>query len=209
LKFHPIDQRTPEWKMLRLGIPTASDFHRIFTPVEQNKSKSYDDYLNKKIAERLSGEEDPDDMYQNRYMQMGVESETQSIAGYKFLTEIETEPGGFFTTDDGMAGASPDRLAGKNGLVEFKAHKLSMQVKAARNGVQLDHAPQLQGQLWICEREWIDLYNLNEILPLPYKRITRNEKYIKKIKDSVEAFNQEMLRVIEDFKREYGVQPKL
>ena len=146
---HKVEQNGLEWHKLRLGIPTASKFDEILTPKKRERSSQSRHYLYRLVAEWIAGEVLEDEMYQNQWMQRGQEREDGAIAAYEFRTDTETQPGGFFTLDNGLAGASPDRLAGADGIVEIKCPLLSKQVEGALQGVEADHVCQLQGQMWI------------------------------------------------------------
>jgi hypothetical protein len=66
-----------------------------------------------------------------------------------------------------------------------------------------EHKAQCQGALWVAEREWIDIAVYWPKMPLFVKRATRDEDYIKKLSDAVDAFNDELDAVVERI-RLYG-----
>jgi len=53
-------------------------------------------------------------------MERGTALEAEGVAYYELTTDLEAAPCGFALTDDGLAGASPDRLVGLDGLLEVK-----------------------------------------------------------------------------------------
>jgi hypothetical protein len=202
--FHKVEQNTLEWHKLRLGIPTASSFDKILTPAKRQRSSQAKHYMNRLVWEWITGEVDQDELYQNQWMQRGQEREDGAIAAYEMETETETEPGGFFTLDNGLAGASPDRLISADGILEVKCPLGSTQVGCAREGVEADHTCQIQGQLWITGRKWVDVWSYHPKLPLPPKRVLRDEDFIKDLAKAVNEFIEEMLRVRADMEREHG-----
>lgn len=202
--FHNVEQNTEAWLMLRVGIPTASDFERILTPKKFERSRQADDYMFRKIAEWINGKPIYEEQYQSRYMEHGVEYEDKAVAAYETLMEVETAAGGFWTIDSGMAGCSPDRMVGDDGILEIKCPALSKQVKAFFLGVEADHLCQLMGQLWITGRQWVDVYSYEPRLMLPPKRVARDEKFISKLAEAVNEFIDEMLRRRADIEREAG-----
>lgn len=202
---HKVDQNTLEWLQLRLGIPTASVFDKILTPAKRQRSAQAEHLMDRLIFEWMTGEAAEDEARRaTEWMQRGIEEEDAAIAAYEFDADAQTEPGGFFTIDSGLAGASPDRLVGKEGLLEIKCPLGPTQVGAWRRGVEVDHLCQIQGQLWIAEREWVDLFSYHPKLPLTAKRVYRDEEFIKDLALAVHDFIEQMLRVRADAEREKG-----
>lgn len=188
MKFHAVVQNEAEWLFLRCGKPTASAFDQIITPKNAELSKSSGGYLNAILAELIVGH--PIQYEETQWMTQGHEREDEAIAAYEFLTDRETAPGGFVTTDDELIGASPDRLIGNDRLLEIKNPK-----KAGEHvGFMLDgglddkHRPQLQGQLWVCEREYVDVVSYYPELPPAVITVKRDEEYIAKLSNAVRGF---------------------
>ena len=55
-----------------------------------------------------------------------------------------------------------------------------------------EHKAQVQGCMWITEREWWDFTAYWPKLPLFTKRIIRDDTYIRTIADAVDRFNDEL-----------------
>lgn len=199
-----VEQNSLEWYKLRLGIPTASNFDKILTPKKRERSSQSRHYLFRLVAEWIAGEVLEDEMYQSQWMERGQAKEDGAIAAYEMLAEVETSLGGFFTIDSGLAGASPDRLVGKEGIVEIKCPLLSKQVEGALNGIEADHVCQIQGQLWVTERRWLDIFSYHPKLVLPPKRVLRDDEFIKDLESAVNLFVEDMLRARADLEREHG-----
>lgn len=188
MKFFPVVQNEAEWLFLRCGKPTASAFDQIITPKNGELSKSSGGYLNSILAELIVGH--PIQYEETQWMTQGHEREDEAIKAYEFLTDNETSPGGFVTTDDEMIGASPDRLIGDKRLLEIKNPK-----KAGEHvGFMLDgglddkHRPQLQGQLWVCERDYVDVVSYYPELPPAVITVKRDDDYIAKLSVAVWQF---------------------
>jgi hypothetical protein len=191
-KLYPeIAQGTTQWKELRAGIPTASQFHRIVTP-KGAPSKSADMYLYELLAERLTGE--PTFNATTFHMDRGHDLEAEAIKFYAFTREMETEPVGFVTNDTGTIGASPDQLVGDNGLLEIKVPKPATHVGyLLQSGTAYEeHRTQAQGQLWVAEREWNDLLSYSPAMPPALYRVEREEKHITDIARELTAFSQRL-----------------
>jgi hypothetical protein len=187
--YKDVIQNTPEWRALRAGIPTASQGHRIVTP-KGERSKAQEGYLFELLAERILGEPIEDD-YQSWWMGRGKDLEADAIEYYSLQTDMDTEPCGFITTDDGIAGCSPDRLVGEDGLLEIKCVKPANHVAYLLQVGEAvkDHRTQIQMQLWVSERHYCDLLSYCPGFPEALYRIERDELFITQIRHAVEGFS--------------------
>lgn len=185
--LHSVTQGTPEWHTLRAGIPTASCFDQILTPGGE-ASKSAERYMFKLIAERLIGR--PIDTFNGGWMDRGTAFEAEAVAYYEAQRDMDTERIGFVTNDAGTIGASPDRFVGARGLLEVKVPAPHTHVGyLLSRKVEKDHRVQVQGQLWIAEREWCDVLSYSpDGLPPVIIRVERDEPYIAKLRAAVETF---------------------
>lgn len=191
MKVYTCDQGSPEWHQLRLGLPTASDFHRVITP-KGNPSDGQEPYLFELLAERLTGE--PADQFQNRWTNRGKELEVHAVAYYEFQREMTTELAGFVTTDDGLIGASPDRLVGDKGLLEVKCRKPAEHLSYLLNegAVYKKAMIQAQGQLLVAEREFNDIMAYHPTMPEAIYRVSRDEPFLEKLDKELHAFVQRL-----------------
>lgn len=99
---------------------------------------------------------------------------------------------------NGDKGASPDSLIGDNGMLEIKTKLPALQIECIlADKLPSEHVAQVQGALWVAEREWLDFVSYWRNLPLFVKRIYRDEDYIKNLAAEVAKFNSEMLEMIE------------
>jgi hypothetical protein len=195
------DQGTPEWLAARAGIPTASEFHTVMA-VGKNGGKSVTRvaYLNKLAGEILTGE--PMETYVSPAMERGSLMEDEARDLYAFQNGVEPQRIGFVR--NGEKGASPDSLIGDKGGLEIKSAAAHIQVaRLLDGGLPPEHKAQVQGGLWVCEREWWDFCSYCPKLPLLQIRVYRDETYIAKIAKEVELFNIELQQTVE-FIRRYG-----
>jgi hypothetical protein len=178
-------QRTPEWEAARLGIPTASNFSKILTPWGKVSTQA-DAYLHQLVAERLLG--CPVNIEATAWMDRGTISEAEAVAFYELQHGVDTEPVGFVTTDDGIAGCSPDRLVGKNGGLEIKCPSAATHVGYLLDVEPRKYWPQIQGALWITGRDWWDFLSYCPGLPPAQVRFERAEEYIASLARVVTTF---------------------
>ncbi|KKM63961.1 hypothetical protein LCGC14_1506110, partial [marine sediment metagenome] len=62
------------------------------------------------------------------------------------------------------------------------------------------HKPQIQGQLWVCEREWCDFVSYDPRVsqrPFFCERVYRDDAYIKELHIKIQMFVTEMNEIME------------
>lgn len=195
------EQGSPEWYAARAGIPTASEFSTVLAVGKQGgKSVQRVAYLNKLAGEILT--EEPMETYVNADMERGKLIEDEARDAYAFQTGSEIRRVGFIRNGD--TGASPDSLIGNKGGLEIKSAAPHIQIaRLLADELPPEHKAQVQGNLWVCEREWWDFVSYCPKLPLFVKRVTRDEEYIAKLAHEVELFNTELQQTVEYIRR-YG-----
>lgn len=195
------EQGSEEWFSARAGLPTASEFHTVMAVGKQGgKSVTRVDYLNKLAGEILTGE--PMTSYSNADMERGKIMEDEARDLYAFQCGVEPIRVGFVRNGD--KGSSPDSLIGDRGGLEIKSAAPHVQIKRLLAGeLPPEHKAQVQGNLWVCEREFWDFASYCPKLPLLVVRVQRDEEYIKKIANEVDLFNIELRQTVEYIRR-YG-----
>jgi hypothetical protein len=184
---HRVEQGSGEWMKLRIGKPTASNFHKIVTPLGRI-SKQSRKYAYVLIAERLLNESF-DSLETIEHIARGKELEPAAARMYEFQENIQTEKAGLFTTDDGRIGASPDRLLlDKPGAVELKCPTAPVHVGYLIEGFELDYIPQVQGLALVGEFEFVDRFAYYPSWPPVLTRTYRDEGYIKTLSDALNEF---------------------
>jgi hypothetical protein len=196
------EQGTEEWFRSRMGIPTASEFATVLAKGRSGgDSKTRQTYLYKLAGELITGE--PMESYSNAHMERGKVMEDEARSFYEFMTDAQCERVGFIR--NGRKGASPDSLIGANGMVEIKTKLPHLMIETILRGeFPAEHKAQCQGQLWVAEREWIDIAVYWPGMPPFVQRATRDEAYILELSDAVDAFNAE-LDMIVDKVRAHGL----
>jgi len=175
-----------------MGIPTASEFSTVLMQGRKKgePSATRRKYMLTRIGERMTGK--VVEGYTNANMLRGKEHEPEARALYRAMNyDVDVSQVGFIR--NGEKGCSPDLLVGNDGMAEFKSNQphilLDMHLQ---NAVPTEHAPQLQGNLWVGEREWIDFMSYWPGLPPFVRRVYRDETMIKSIELGVEMFLNEM-----------------
>lgn len=194
------EQGSHDWFAARLGIPTASQFGTIMASGRSgSESKTRRAYMLKLAGEILTG--DPMDSFSNSHTDRGHEMEPEARRYYAFQTDAEPQLIGFIR--NGPKGASPDSLVGHNGLLEIKTKLPHILLDVILRGdFPAEHKAQCQGQLWVAEREWIDLVCYWPKMPCHIVRAYRDEDYIKQIAAAVDQFNEELAAIVAKFQDE-------
>lgn len=183
-----IEQGTPEWLALRLGIATASELDCLLVngKGEGGFAVAAFTYMDQLIGERIT-EEAAEIPFQTKATIRGHELEQVARSLYEDREGVTTSQVGIILNHG--IGYSPDALVGSNGLTEIKTKLPKFQVGVILSGeVPKEHVAQCQGGLWVSEREWIDFISYWPGMPLFVKRMYRDEVLIRKIKERVTTF---------------------
>ena len=193
--LHKVAQYSEAYDRLRLGIPTSSNFHKIITP-QGRPSKQWREYACVLIAERLLQRKI--EFYNSPAMERGLIVESEAADWYEFDQDVTVQRVGFITDDNRTIGCSPDRLVGNEGLLEIKAPLPQTQVEYWISGeVNERFRPQLQGQLYISQRSWVDIVCWHDVLPKVVMRVEPDEEFIKALERELQIFNFFIERVME------------
>lgn len=186
LEIFDMDQSSPDWFKVRCGIVTASCFSDVLS---KGQGKTRKTYMLKLLGERITGQ--PTESFNNRHTERGIEMEPEARHLYEFMTDNQCERVGFMRR--GNVGCSPDSLIGNDGLLEIKTKLPHLQCEVLLNDeVPAEHKAQVQGQLWVSEREWVDFVSYWPNMPLFVKRVYRDEKYIETLQNEIERFLDEL-----------------
>ena len=179
--IHTVEQGTDEWLSLRLGMPTASNFKKIFT-ASGKPSTSADDYMHELIAEEMSGV--PTFTKVTDDMQRGLDLENEAVGIYEFLFDVQTVVVGFVTNNEQTYGCSPDRFN-----LEVKCPKDKNHIKwALADKVPTDHFCQVQGCMWVCEQDSWDFLSYTQSIGTFCTTVYRDEKWIDGMQKEMDKF---------------------
>jgi hypothetical protein len=150
VKIFEVEQGSYEWLELRLGIPTASEFNKIFSPVQLKKSTQQKDYMYELIAERILKR--PLDDISSVWLDRGRAEENRAIKAYEFMNDVVVKKVGFIKNDDQNVGASPDGVVGEKGGVEVKVPNAKNYLRIVAEENYNKYKTQMQCCMWISER---------------------------------------------------------
>lgn len=188
MKIHNVEPGSGQWLSIRLGIPTASMFHKIVTPAKLEFSKQARGYAFRLVAEKLLNES-LDSLDFIEHVQRGKDLEPQAIGMYELTQEVTTAPVGFITTDDYRAGATPDRLiVGQTAALECKCPSPPVHLEYLVDGFGSEYLIQAQGQAYVGEFEYVDRFSYHPALPPVLSRTYRDEAVIGKLRAALDQF---------------------
>lgn len=195
------EQRTLEWFAERLGKITAS---RIADVVGKTKSGSYGaarkNYMAELLCQRLTGQQE--EKFTSAAMQHGTDIEPAARAMYMLETGADVTETGFIPHPTiAMSGASPDGLAGEDGLIEIKCPNTATHLEFLQSRKpKHEYLLQMQWQMACTGRQWCDFVSYDDRLPekLAYRciRIPRDDKLITELEEEAVKFLTELDKTV-------------
>jgi putative phage-type endonuclease len=204
------EQRSEGWFKARMGKVTASRISDVIARTKNGWGVSRQNYLAELAAERLTGELNSLG-FVNEAMLWGQTYEREAREVYAAHKAYTVEEVGFIDHPTvAMSGASPDGLAGREGLVEIKCPISSTHIETLRHGViPLKYQHQMQWQMASTGRLWCDFVSYDPRMPEGLKiyvqRMGRNSQLITELEFMVVAFNAEVDEMVEDLHKRYGI----
>ena len=189
MKMFSVEPGSADWLKVRLGIPTASNFHKILTPAKLDFSKQARGYAFKLIAEKMLNES-LDSIDYIDHVQRGKDLEPDAVKMFELVEEKETAPVGFITLDDMSAGATPDRLiVGEAAALECKCPSPWVHLEYLVDGFGADYIVQVQGQAYVGEFDYVSRWSYHPAFPPVLVKTYRDEMIIAKLRDGLNRFN--------------------
>lgn len=197
-----MQQGSSEWFDARCGKLTGSRFADVMNILKGGAAGASRKNLIVQLAvERLTGK--CVEGFENDAMRRGRELEPEARAAYEAHTGELVEKVGFIEHPElPYVGVSPDGLLGDDGMVEFKCPaSMSKHLEAlSSNGHATEYRWQLQGQLWVAHRKWVDAVSYDprfpEHLRLAIHRVERNERAIAELMAECMAADHEIQHVL-------------
>lgn len=201
---HDIEQGSPEWLDMRLGLITCSEISAIRADGAGAQS-----YINALAYERITGESSS--VFEgNEWTKRGQELEPVARQMYERKTGTVVsmisfvENKGFGYSPDGLI--INEKLIGSNGGIEIKVKQPAEQVHILRTGeIPKKHMDQLIGGLACAELEWIDFVSYCPNLPLFICRVCaiEHKEQMEKIEKLVGKYNQQIEEIVNQISEMY------
>lgn len=169
---HRVDQRSDEWRQLRVGRLTGSRVGDALAKVKGGYAASRKNLLTQLVLERLTGQVQ-ESGYTNAAMERGVQLEPVARRAYEAETGILSESVGFVTHRDLLVGCSPDGLT-EDGLIEIKCPLAAAHLDYLKGGLPEKYRLQLVHGLWLTGAAWGDFVSFHPDFPAGLQlKITR------------------------------------
>jgi hypothetical protein len=197
MKIHNVEQGSPEWHALRLGIVTASNVSKLITATGKiANNDTVRKYALDIASERVLGRKEPE--YESYDM---IRGKMEEIRAFEMYCEhhAKVEKVGFVTEKN--IGYSPDGLVGKDGLIEIKSAKQRIQFERIIDRiVPSEHIAQIQTGLLVTGRKWCDFVSFSNGMPLLVIRVFTDYEYQLLIIKAVKAFEEMVKTYIDMYK---------
>jgi len=192
----PGEQGSVEWLYQRVGKCTGSQFADVMAVRKDGKEAAprYN-YKMELVVERLTGQ--PAERWVSKYMEWGTMNEPSARMEYEARTGSMVEPHEFMDHPEiANCGGSVDGTIDDDGIIEIKCPTTFNHLETFLNGMPEDHIPQVQGYLWVTNRQWCDFISYDPRLPehlqLYVQRVARDEAYIAKLAEKIPLFLAEV-----------------
>ena len=158
--IHDYAQGSPEWLKFRASKPTSSKFGSMVSGLGK-PSDGLREYAHLLAVEKYLGGPIEDGFQGHKFIDRGKEMEAEALAEYEMTNQVEVQEVGFITDDLMRWGTSTDGLVDSNGVVEVKnmiATRFAMLKIYWKKHKKIppEYIPQIQGELFVSERAWID-----------------------------------------------------
>jgi putative phage-type endonuclease len=196
-----IEQGGDEWRAARAGKITASRFCDVMAKVKTGEAATRRAYRWEVLTERLTGL--PCEGYTNRAMEWGTQYEPFAREAYEAETgDLVDQVGLILHPQYAFIGCSPDGLVSAKGGCEIKCPFSSVvHVQTLKGGMPSEHRAQVQGAMWVTEREHWDFVSYDPRMPehlrLYIERIKRDDAYIAELAAECLRFEAEVKRDLE------------
>ena len=179
---------TPEWYDAKLGVPSASNFHKLFTPGgKASKAETTRTYMLQLIAERLLGISSEKEV---QVLMMERGKLLESAAARQFRENYyDLDEGGFYFNEQLKAGCSPDAIvSGKPEAVEIKCPDAHTLIGYHLDGLGTDYRPQVQGQILVGNYKCVHFYAWHPRCPPFYMCTLPDFEYIEGLRKALATF---------------------
>jgi hypothetical protein len=159
-------------------------------------SRTYASLVDELVSERVTGRRR--ELPTTPAMQWGIDHEPVARTWYSRQTGNHVEQVGFVPHRSlGFVGVSPDGLVGARGVLEIKCPQPKAYLETtARGRVPARYIWQVQGEIWVCEREFADFVCFHPSMGGLVIRVQRDEARIAKLQARCEQIEREVQRRI-------------
>jgi putative phage-type endonuclease len=200
------EQGTEAWLKSRIGVPSGSNYAKIMSKGKGSEpSVTRASFVADIANEILTGERD--EFPVNDAMKWGVLYEPEARSAYESRFGVLVTETGFCMHDTLNTGVSPDGIVSATKLLEIKCpQKKTHSEYMKRSDMPPAYKWQVQGQMWIMEKESCDFVSYHPNFPENAKLIVRptmrDDKAIKELEAEIRRFLDDVQAEVE-FIRNY------
>lgn len=213
-----IEQRSEDWFLARAGKITASRMHDVMVERERGEFKSGPrkgqpkpqplalvNYAYQLAAERLTMK--PRKQVKAAALAWGQTVEPAAVAAYQAETGFIVTLAEFTVHPQyDFIGASPDFLVGDDGGGEIKSPESSeVHLETLLTGLPQEHIEQIQGGLWVTNRQWWDFVSYHPDFPPEHRiyiqRIQRDGEYIEKLEAACLQMEADVKNILSELQK--------
>lgn len=173
---------------IRAGIPTASEFDCLISPLgEIRTGETPKTYLAKKVAEAWQG--GPLLEFNVFDMEAGQILEQEARPWFELANDCTVKQVGFITDDSGRYGCSPDGLIGDNSGIEIKCPKVETHTGYLLNGkLPKDYVAQVHGSMFVTGYTSWKFLSYRRRFPNFVLTVERNEHFMDNLEQALSDF---------------------
>lgn len=200
------EQGTEAWLASRIGVPSGSNYAKIMSKGKGSEpSLTRAGFVTDIANEILTGIRS--EFLVNDAMKWGTMYEPDARAAYEERFGVLVQETGFCMHDSINTGVSPDGIVSPTKLLEIKCPQPKTHLEYMR---RVDMPPaykwQVQGQMWIMEKESCDFVSYHPNFPdnakLIVRHTMRDDKAIAELEAEVKRFLEDVAAEVE-FIRNY------
>jgi predicted phage-related endonuclease len=210
--YPDIEQGSPEWYAIKMGLISSSNFSDVLTKVRSGKESAMRrNYRTRLALERLNGIT-PSRFLVRETQEMNWGKDTEDLA----RTEYELATGRSVTQIGGIKHAFLPVWSSTDGvdnpgdikrITEIKCFNSANHYEALKTGhVPSEYRAEVQGELWLGEAQVCDFVSFDPDFPpnaqLVIIEVQRDDKYIDDLMAEVAIFNDEVNAIV-DYVKNY------
>lgn len=137
----------------------------------------------------------------------GQTVEPAAVASYQAETGFIVTPAEFMTHPAyDFIGASPDFLVGDEGGGEIKSPESSeVHLETLLTGLPPEHIEQIQGGLWVTNRQWWDFVSYHPDFPPEHRiyiqRVARDDEYIARLETACLQMEADVTAILNELQQ--------
>lgn len=194
-----------DWAYLHIGVVSAGEADNLLTPkFKEKEGKAVHSYLCRKAAEMYRGKPLCDLSPKGAsswQIDQGILLEDDAIPYLAFTHDWEIKRGIFCTTDDGLAGCTPDGLVGEDFGLEIKCPEPQKHVAYLLAGeVPDEYAPQVAFSLYVTGRKEWKFVSFRKHFPTLIVTVQRDEALMALIGRLVSQFHTSLAVAVQKLK---------